>query len=163
MSSWIKTLPDAEDILVLSSSCYTPVGDSRWVLLLNDSIIACRRHTTMTIAIATTLPTPHKAQNDTQTEAHIHNVRARTAAPAGTCLPALSQLTPQKINLDPTSSTTENLEALAPLIKSIQDTDSEQLYLRSLDNFVEEKEREIEEICQENYEVCRVNSAFAKC
>lgn len=65
-----------------------------------------------------------------------------------------------KINLDPTSSTTENLEALAPLIKSIQDTDSEQLYLRSLDNFVEEKEREIEEICQENYEVCRVNSAF---
>lgn len=133
------------------------------MLLLNDSIIACRRHTTMTIAIATTLPTPHKAQNDTQTEAHIHNVRARTAAPAGTCLPALSQLTPQKINLDPTSSTTENLEALAPLIKSIQDTDSEQLYLRSLDNFVEEKEREIEEICQENYEVCRVNSAFAKC
>ncbi|KIR67312.1 hypothetical protein I314_02530 [Cryptococcus bacillisporus CA1873] len=58
----------------------------------------------------------------------------------------------QQINLDPTSSTTENLEALAPLIKSIQDTDSEQLYLRSLDNFVEEKEREIEEICQENYE-----------
>ncbi|KAL0250527.1 hypothetical protein I308_102705 [Cryptococcus tetragattii IND107] len=28
----------------------------------------------------------------------------------------------------------------------------QQLYLRSLDNFVEEKEREIEEICQENYE-----------
>ncbi|WVO22126.1 uncharacterized protein IAS62_003451 [Cryptococcus decagattii] len=46
----------------------------------------------------------------------------------------------------------QNLEALAPLIKSIQDTDSEQLYLRSLDSFVEEKEREIEEICQENYE-----------
>lgn len=67
-----------------------------------------------------------------------------------------------KINLDPASSTTENLEALAPLIKSIQDTDSEQLYLRSLDNFVEEKEREIEEICQENYEVCRVNSAFGQ-
>ncbi|WWC89397.1 uncharacterized protein L201_004321 [Kwoniella dendrophila CBS 6074] len=58
----------------------------------------------------------------------------------------------QQINLDPTSSTTENLEALAPLIKSIQDTDSEQIYLRSLDKFVEEKEREIEKICQENYE-----------
>ncbi|WWC70274.1 uncharacterized protein I206_104224 [Kwoniella pini CBS 10737] len=58
----------------------------------------------------------------------------------------------QQINLDPTSSTTENLEALAPLIKSIQDSDSEQLYLRSLDKFVEEKEREIEKICQENYE-----------
>ncbi|OCF36896.1 hypothetical protein I316_01494 [Kwoniella heveanensis BCC8398] len=58
----------------------------------------------------------------------------------------------QQINLDPTSSTTENLEALAPLIKSIQDTDSEQLYLRSLDKFVEEKEREIEKICEGNYE-----------
>ncbi|WVQ82288.1 hypothetical protein IAT38_004416 [Cryptococcus sp. DSM 104549] len=58
----------------------------------------------------------------------------------------------QQINLDPTSSTTENLEAIAPLIKSIQDTDSEQLYLRSLDTFVEEKEREIEKICQGNYE-----------
>jgi hypothetical protein len=44
------------------------------------------------------------------------------------------------------------LEALAPLIKSIQDTDSEQLYLRSLDTFVEEKEKEIEKICEENYE-----------
>ncbi|WVR07118.1 hypothetical protein IAU60_004159 [Kwoniella sp. DSM 27419] len=58
----------------------------------------------------------------------------------------------QQINLDPTSSNTENLEALAPLIKSIQDTDSEQLYLRSLDKFVEEKEREIEKICEGNYE-----------
>ncbi|WWD17361.1 hypothetical protein CI109_101802 [Kwoniella shandongensis] len=58
----------------------------------------------------------------------------------------------QQINLDPTSSTTENLEALAPLIKSIQDSDSEQLYLRSLDKFVEEKEREIEKICEGNYE-----------
>ncbi|WVF71415.1 hypothetical protein IAT40_006219 [Kwoniella sp. CBS 6097] len=58
----------------------------------------------------------------------------------------------QQINLDPTSTTTENLEALAPLIKSIQDSDSEQLYLRSLDKFVEEKEREIEKICEGNYE-----------
>jgi hypothetical protein len=58
------------------------------------------------------------------------------------------------VTLDPTSSTSENLEALAPLIKSIQDTDSEQLYLRSLDTFVEEKETEIE-ICGENYEVGR--------
>jgi len=55
--------------------------------------------------------------------------------------------------LDPSSGATENLEALAPLIKSIQDTDSEQLYLRGLDKFVEEKEREIEKICQGNYEV----------
>ncbi|KAK1924132.1 putative rsec15 [Papiliotrema laurentii] len=59
----------------------------------------------------------------------------------------LSQLT-----LDASSGSTENLEALAPLIKSIQDTDSEQLYLRSLDTFVEEKERDIERICESNYE-----------
>ena len=58
-----------------------------------------------------------------------------------------------QVTLDPSSSTTENLEALAPLIKSIQDNDSEQLYLRSLDGFVEEKEREIEKICESNYEV----------
>ncbi|WVQ72415.1 hypothetical protein IAR50_001967 [Cryptococcus sp. DSM 104548] len=58
----------------------------------------------------------------------------------------------QQINLDPTSSTTENLEAIAPLIKSIQDTDSEQLYLKSLDAFVDEKEKEIESICAGNYE-----------
>jgi hypothetical protein len=55
--------------------------------------------------------------------------------------------------LDTTSSGAENLEALAPLIKSIQDSDSEQLYLRSLDKFVEEKEGEIEKICSGNYEV----------
>lgn len=62
-----------------------------------------------------------------------------------------------QITIDPSSSTAnENLEALAPLIKSIQDTDSEQLYLRSLDSFVEEKEREIEKICEGNYEVCHV-------
>jgi hypothetical protein len=58
-----------------------------------------------------------------------------------------------QITLDPTSTTSENLEALAPLIKSVQDGDSEQLYLRSLDNFVEEKEKEIEKICGDNYEV----------
>lgn len=39
------------------------------------------------------------------------------------------------------------------MIKSIQDTDSEQLYLRSLDKYVEEKEGEIEKICSGNYEV----------
>lgn len=58
-----------------------------------------------------------------------------------------------QISLDPSSSQAENLEAVAPLIKSIQDADSEQLYLRALDNFVEEKEREIEKICEGNYEV----------
>lgn len=57
------------------------------------------------------------------------------------------------MTLDTTSSGAENLEALAPLITSIQESDSEQLYLRSLDKFVEEKENEIEKICQANYEV----------
>lgn len=37
---------------------------------------------------------------------------------------------------------------------------TEQLYLRTLDKFVEEKEREIEEICGENYEVRRAPLAF---
>jgi hypothetical protein len=60
--------------------------------------------------------------------------------------------------LDTGSNTAENFEALAPLIKSVQDTDSEQLYLRSLDKFVEEKEREIEKICEGNYEVLHLSS-----
>lgn len=68
------------------------------------------------------------------------------------CVAALTFANSQ-LTLDPSSGTSENLEALAPLIKSIQDSDSEQLYLRSLDTFVEEKEREIEKICQGNYEV----------
>jgi len=49
------------------------------------------------------------------------------------------------------------------LIKSIQDSDSDQLYLRSLDTFVEEKEREIEKICQGNYEVCTRCSSTDQC
>jgi hypothetical protein len=53
----------------------------------------------------------------------------------------------------PSSGGTENLEALAPLVVSLQETGSEQAYLRSLDRFVEEKEKQIEEICDENYEV----------
>ncbi|CAK9785452.1 putative rsec15 [Cutaneotrichosporon oleaginosum] len=58
----------------------------------------------------------------------------------------------QQITLDPASGASENFEALAPLIKTIQDTDSEQLYLGSLDRFVGEKEKEIEKICEDNYE-----------
>ncbi len=58
-----------------------------------------------------------------------------------------------QLTLDASSGSTENLEALAPLIKSVQDSDSEQIYLRSLDTFVEEKERDIEKICEGNYEV----------
>ncbi|KAJ9099706.1 hypothetical protein QFC20_005640 [Naganishia adeliensis] len=39
-----------------------------------------------------------------------------------------------------------------PLVKTLQDTQTSQLYLRSLDSFVQEKEHEIERICNENYE-----------
>lgn len=70
--------------------------------------------------------------------------------------PAASRSTPSdlaQITLDPASGASENFEALAPLIKTIQDTDSEQLYLQSLDRFVGEKEKEIEKICENNYEV----------
>lgn len=70
-------------------------------------------------------------------------------------------LTRAQVTLDPTSGTTENLEGLAPLIKTIQDTDSEQAYLRSLDKYVEEKERDIQRICESNYEVCsRPNASY---
>lgn len=72
------------------------------------------------------------------------------------CSRSVSQLTfrlTRQITLDPTSATTENFEALTPLIKTIQESESEQLYLNSLDRFVEEKEREIEQICETNYEV----------
>jgi hypothetical protein len=37
----------------------------------------------------------------------------------------------------------------------LQDDGTEQVYLRCLDRFVQEKEKEIEEICGENYEVYR--------
>ncbi|GHJ89092.1 hypothetical protein NliqN6_5494 [Naganishia liquefaciens] len=57
-----------------------------------------------------------------------------------------------QITLDETNNTTENLEPLAPLVKTLQDTQTSQLYLRSLDTFVQEKEHEIERICNENYE-----------
>ncbi|BEI79982.1 hypothetical protein CcaverHIS002_0105110 [Cutaneotrichosporon cavernicola] len=46
--------------------------------------------------------------------------------------------------------TTAELEL--QLQQTIQDTDSEQLYLGSLDRFVGEKEKEIEKICENNYE-----------
>ncbi|KAG7562727.1 hypothetical protein FFLO_01788 [Filobasidium floriforme] len=52
----------------------------------------------------------------------------------------------------PATGGQENLEALAPLVVSLQDTSTEQVYLRSLDRFVEEKEKQIEEICGDNYE-----------
>lgn len=59
----------------------------------------------------------------------------------------------EQITLDSSSTGTENVEALAPLIRSIQDTDAEQIYLRSLDKLVEEKEKEISKVVEDNYEV----------
>jgi hypothetical protein len=59
-----------------------------------------------------------------------------------------------QLSIDTTSHGNENLEALAPLVISLQHAGTEAAYLRSLDKFVEEREKNIEEICGDNYEVC---------
>ncbi|KAJ9112059.1 hypothetical protein QFC22_006353 [Naganishia vaughanmartiniae] len=58
-----------------------------------------------------------------------------------------------QITIDPANTgNTENLEPLAPLVKTLQDSGTAQAYFRTLDTFVQEKEHEIERICNENYE-----------
>ncbi|KAJ9102018.1 hypothetical protein QFC19_004943 [Naganishia cerealis] len=58
-----------------------------------------------------------------------------------------------QITIDPANTgNLENLEPLAPLVKTLQDSGTAQAYFRSLDTFVQEKEHEIERICNENYE-----------
>lgn len=57
-----------------------------------------------------------------------------------------------QITLDPTNTTHETLEPLAPLLKTLQETNTSNLYLQALDAFVLEKEHEIERICNENYQ-----------
>lgn len=54
--------------------------------------------------------------------------------------------------LDP-SSTTENLESLAPLIKAVHDSHHVEAFLRTTQGLVESKEKEIEKICGDNYQV----------
>lgn len=51
------------------------------------------------------------------------------------------------------STTQDNFEPLGPIIKQLHEQGLEDIFLRSLDRFVEDKEREIEHICGENYEV----------
>lgn len=59
------------------------------------------------------------------------------------------------------SGPNENLEAMAIIVKMLQESGTEQYYLRRLDQFVEEKEREIEQICDDNYEVSEWTRFFS--
>lgn len=58
----------------------------------------------------------------------------------------------QQIRLLDTSSSSENLEHLGPIIKQIHSTKQQEAYLKSLQALVNSKEREIEKICAENYQ-----------
>ncbi|KAG9018833.1 hypothetical protein FRB90_009120 [Tulasnella sp. 427] len=57
----------------------------------------------------------------------------------------------QQIHLLDPSSPTENLESLAPLIKTIHDNHQVEAFLRTSSGLVESKEKEIETICGNNY------------
>ncbi|KAG8948108.1 hypothetical protein FRC04_010020 [Tulasnella sp. 424] len=57
----------------------------------------------------------------------------------------------QQIHLLDPSSPTENLESLAPLIKTIHDNHQVEAFLRTASGLVESKEKEIETICGNNY------------
>jgi hypothetical protein len=88
---------------------------------------------------------------------HVLECRARAASATGQLNSGRPRMIAdagrEQITLDSSSTGTENVEALAPLIRSIQDTDAEQIYLRSLDKLVEEKEKEISKVVEDNYEV----------
>ncbi|KAG8761483.1 hypothetical protein FRC14_003896 [Serendipita sp. 396] len=58
----------------------------------------------------------------------------------------------QQIHLLDTSSTSENLEQLAPIIKNIHATRQQDAYLRTLKQLTESKEAEIQQICGDNYQ-----------
>ncbi|KAG9043424.1 hypothetical protein FS837_009637 [Tulasnella sp. UAMH 9824] len=57
----------------------------------------------------------------------------------------------QQIHLLDPSSPTENLESLAPLIKTVYDSHQVEAFLRTASGLVESKEKEIETICGNNY------------
>jgi exocyst complex component 6 len=58
----------------------------------------------------------------------------------------------QQIHLLDGSSSSENLEQLGPIIKSVYSSRHQEAYLRTLKQLVENKDKEIEEICGENYQ-----------
>src|SRR6201996_9255078 len=57
----------------------------------------------------------------------------------------------QQIHLLDPSSSSENLEQLGPIIKQVYSARHQEAYLRALTDLVELKDREIEQICGENY------------
>jgi len=58
----------------------------------------------------------------------------------------------QQIHLLDSSSTSENVEQLGPIIKNIHATRQQDAYLRTLKNLAESKEAEIQQICGDNYQ-----------
>ncbi|KAG9015549.1 hypothetical protein FRB94_000154 [Tulasnella sp. JGI-2019a] len=58
----------------------------------------------------------------------------------------------QQIHLLDTSSNNENLESLVPLLKSVHDNHQVEAFLRTTQNLVDSKEKEIETICGNNYQ-----------
>ncbi|KIK29291.1 hypothetical protein PISMIDRAFT_27231 [Pisolithus microcarpus 441] len=58
----------------------------------------------------------------------------------------------QQIHLLDSSSSSENLEQLGPIIKQIHASKQQEVYLRNLQALVESKDSEIESICTENYQ-----------
>ena len=54
--------------------------------------------------------------------------------------------------LDP-SSTTENLEGLGTLVKSVHDARQQDAFLRTVKGLIESKDGDIEKICGDNYQV----------
>lgn len=47
----------------------------------------------------------------------------------------------------------ENLEQLGPIIKSLDESNQQDAFLRHLNNFVKEKDNEIETVCNANHQV----------
>jgi len=54
---------------------------------------------------------------------------------------------------DPSSSsTTEDLDQLGPILINIHKSNQQDSYLRALKTFVKDKEKEIQELCERNYQ-----------
>ncbi|KIJ56882.1 hypothetical protein M422DRAFT_218657 [Sphaerobolus stellatus SS14] len=58
----------------------------------------------------------------------------------------------QQIHLLDTSSSSENLEQLGPIIKQIHSSRQQEAFLRTVKGLIESKDREIEKICADNYQ-----------
>lgn len=58
----------------------------------------------------------------------------------------------QQIHLLDSSSSSENLEQLGPIIKQIHSNRQQEAYLRAIQGLIESKDAEIEKICVDNYQ-----------